>query len=183
MTDDWKLAGSTKDTQSITSDWEFTRRIGIAGVELHEVRNVPKSGGVLTEIYRRDWNLDPGPVDQVFQNLLMPHAVAAWHAHESTTDRIFISTGMMRVVLFDGRADSPTRGAVEEFRLGEARPALLVVPPKVWHGVQNIGDRPSLLLNLVDRAYRYEDPDHWRLPVDTDAIPYRFPSLAGQSAL
>lgn len=32
----------------------------------------------------------------------------------------------------------------------------------------------AVLLNLADQAYRYEDPDHWRLPVNTDKIPYQF---------
>jgi glycosyltransferase involved in cell wall biosynthesis len=32
----------------------------------------------------------------------------------------------------------------------------------------------SVLLNLVDNAYRYEDPDHWRLPPDSPQVPYRF---------
>jgi dTDP-4-dehydrorhamnose 3,5-epimerase len=40
--------------------------------------------------------------------------------------------------------------------------------------VQNIGDGPAAVLNAVDRAYDYEDPDHWRLPADTPEIPYRF---------
>jgi dTDP-4-dehydrorhamnose 3,5-epimerase len=32
---------------------------------------------------------------------------------------------------------------------------------------------------MVDRAYTYEDPDHWRLPPDTREIPYRFRSPNG----
>jgi hypothetical protein len=32
------------------------------------------------------------------------------------------------------------------------------------------------VLNLTDHAYTYDSPDHWRLPVDTRRIPYRFPS-------
>jgi dTDP-4-dehydrorhamnose 3,5-epimerase len=31
---------------------------------------------------------------------------------------------------------------------------------------------PSLTLNRVDRAYSYENPDHWRLPPDTPDIPF-----------
>jgi dTDP-4-dehydrorhamnose 3,5-epimerase len=51
---------------------------------------------------------------------------------------------------------------------------LLIIPPGVFHGVQNISSQPAVLLNLVDKAYQYEAPDHWRLPLDTDKIPYRF---------
>ena len=88
-----------------------------------------------------------------------------------------------RVVLYDARGDSPTRGQMNEFRIGTVRPGLIVIPPGVWHGVQNLHDGPSTLVNLVDRAYRYDDPDHWRLPPDTAEIPYRFPADRATSAL
>ncbi len=64
--------------------------------------------------------------------------------------------------------------AVSELVLGLHGPGLVVVPPGVWHGVQNLLNRPSAVVNMPDRAYRYEAPDHWRLPPDTDQIPYRF---------
>jgi dTDP-4-dehydrorhamnose 3,5-epimerase len=80
----------------------------------------------------------------------------------------------MKVALFDARSNSRTHKLVNEFRIGLLRPTLIVVPPGVWHGVQNISKEPGCLVNLVDRAYAYEDPDHWRLPFDTSEIPYSF---------
>ena len=70
-----------------------------------------------------------------------------------------------------------------ELQLGTVRPGLVVVPPRVWHGVQSVHAGSSSLLNLVDRAYRYERPDHWRLPPDTDEIPYRFTTSRATSGL
>jgi dTDP-4-dehydrorhamnose 3,5-epimerase len=170
------LDGAKKDAQSITSDWQPLQD-RIAGVVLHEVRNVPRrSGGYLTEIYRLDWNLDDLGVEQVFQSVLEPGQTSAWHVHRVTTDRIFVNRGSLAVVLYDGRARSRTFGRVNEFHLGTGRPALVCAPPGVWHGVHNSGSEPASLLNLVDRAYRYDDPDHWRLPADTPEIPYRFES-------
>ncbi len=163
-----------KDAASITADWN-ARQDPIAGVGVREVKNVIKSSGdVLCEVFRRDWLLDEGVVDQVFQSVVNPGSVSAWHVHRHTTDRLFVSQGMMRIVLYDARPDSPSHERINEYRFGAVRPALLTIPPGVWHGVQNISNAPALLLNLVDRAYCYEDPDHWRLPADTDQIPYRF---------
>lgn len=179
MTVNWLMDGATKDAQSITATWNPHAMALIAGVRLHEVKHVLKGNGHLTEIYRKDWQLDDLPVEQVFEVVMTPGGISAWHAHEHTTDRLFVTRGAMRIVLYDGREDSPTFGLVNEFKLGELRPALVVVPPKVWHGVQNMGDAPCSLLNLVDQAYCYEDPDHWRVPHDTPAIPYRFPNLRG----
>ena len=166
--------GARQDRQSVTSDWNSLQE-PIEGVRVREVKNVPKGNGdLLCEVFRRDWLLDEGDVDQVFQSVMNPGSLSAWHAHQRTRDRLFVSQGLLRIVLYDARAGSPTCERINEFRFGAARPALLVIPPGVWHGVQNISNTPAVLLNLVDHAYCYEDPDHWRLPPDTEKIPFRF---------
>jgi dTDP-4-dehydrorhamnose 3,5-epimerase len=174
MSDAWRLAGAVKDQQSITARWTPSALRLIDGVTIHEVANVPKSNGYLTEIFRRDWGASRGEVDQVFQVVLDPGRISAWHAHANTTDRLFVSYGRIRIVLYDAREDSPTHGLLNEFRFGTIRPALVHVPARVWHGVQNVWDGPSILINVVDRAYDYEDPDHWRIPADSPEIPFRF---------
>ena len=166
------LPGARCDSQSVTRDWQPLQPL-IHGVAVKEVRNVPKNNGMLTEIWRQDWGLDSVALSQVFQNLLEGNAVTSWHVHRVTTDRIFVNHGLMKLVLYDGRRGSPTFDLINEFRIGLVRPALVVVPPGVWHLVHNLTSTPSMLLNLVDRAYDYENPDHWRLPSDTAEIPYR----------
>jgi dTDP-4-dehydrorhamnose 3,5-epimerase len=162
------------DRQTIDPDWEFTDRPLIEGVQIREMRSVPKRAGWLVEIFRAEWLPDNFLVDQVFPVTLFSGTVSAWHTHAETTDRLFASSGMAKVVLYDSRSRSPTFGLLNEFILGERRPGLLIVPPRVFHGVKNIGPDPLVLLNLVDRAYAYEDPDHWRVREDSPDIPYRF---------
>ncbi|HKQ99854.1 MAG TPA: hypothetical protein VJT09_04225 [Pyrinomonadaceae bacterium] len=167
------IEGCAKDQYHITPDWEPIQKL-IDGVKIKRIKNVVKENGVLTEIFRTDWALDDGEVSQVFQKILPPGGVSAWHAHQLTTDRLFVSQGLIKVVLFDARLKSPTHRLVNEFHAGPMNPALIIVPPGVWHGIQNVAQEPSCLINLVNQAYSYEDPDHWRLPVDTPKIPYTF---------
>jgi dTDP-4-dehydrorhamnose 3,5-epimerase len=167
------LPGATRDRQSITRDWQPLQP-PIAGVRVKEVANVVKDNGYLTEIWRDDWDLGPGTLAQVFQVVIEAHGLSAWHVHRNATDRLFANHGLLKIVLFDARRGSPTEGRINVFRCGTPRPMLVVVPPGVWHGTQNLSAESALLLNLPDRAYAYEDPDHWRLPPDTDRIPYSF---------
>jgi len=67
-----------------------------------------------------------------------------------------------------------TFGNWEALVVGDACTDDVVVPPGVWHGLIATGIVPALVLNLPDRAYAYEEPDHWRLPPDSPQIPYRF---------
>jgi dTDP-4-dehydrorhamnose 3,5-epimerase len=69
---------------------------------------------------------------------------------------------------------APSRGKPDVLILGRMRPATLQIPPFVWHGIQNLENRNSSFINFFDHAYCYENPDEWRLPADTDSIPFKF---------
>lgn len=168
------IAGCTKDNQGITADWHSLQDI-IAGVHIKEVKNVGKrSGGTLTELFRQDWHLDNGVISQVLQIMLQPREISGWHCHQIATDRIFVNSGKLRIVLYDARTNSPSFDRINEFNVGVTRPTLIVIPPGVWHAVQNTTSETASLINMIDTAYSYENPDHWRLPFDSDKIPFSF---------
>ena len=164
---------ASKDRQLVTSKWERLVK-DIDGVCVREILHVPRDHGVITEIYRPDWDPTGKPVVQVYQSRLFPGAIGAWSCHKIATDRLFVSQGHLKIVLFDGREDSPSAGVLQEYHAGDYRPAFIVVPPGVWHGVQNLGTNDVLLLNLPTRSYVYEDPDHYLLPYNTSEIPYNW---------
>jgi dTDP-4-dehydrorhamnose 3,5-epimerase len=172
------LPGARKDAPLITREWQLLRR-PIDGVHVHEVRHVPRDHGVITEMFRPEWDPSGLPVVQVYQSRLFPGAIGAWSCHAHTVDRLFVSDGQLKIVLYDAREGSATRGTLLELHSGTARPALLVVPPGVWHGVQNLGPTDAILVNCPTAAYNYEDPDHYRLPYDSPEIPYRWNVASG----
>ena len=176
---DWMAPGEP-DGPTVNPDWMPVIGPTIDGVVVKEIRSVPTGNGCLTEIWRSQWGLDPLAVDQVFQRLCDPGSVTGWHAHAVTTDRLFCAVGRVRLSLYDGRKPSPTFGALWHRVFGQDRPLIVIVPPGVWHGIVGLGTVPSLLLNLVDRAYSYDAPDHWRLPPDTPLIPYSLLGTDGE---
>ncbi len=167
------INGFKRDKQSITADWDAYHFSPIAGVVYKEVKNVIKDNGSLTELFRPEW-FENTAIGQVFKVNLQPGAISAWHVHEVTIDRLSILLGTVKVVLYDTREDSPTKGLINEFKLSESRPGTVFIPPGVWHGVQNIHHRESMILNMVDVAYRYENPDHLRIPFNDPQVPYTF---------
>lgn len=165
------LAGARKDPQLVTSEWA-TLQTGIDGVVIREVLHVPRDHGVITETYRPEWDPSGMPIVHVYQSRLFPAAIGAWSCHLRTIDRLFVNQGHLKAVLYDGREDSRTHGRVMELHVGDARPAFVVIPIGVWHGLQNLGSSDALVLNYPTHAYNYEDPDHYRLPYDSPEIPY-----------
>jgi dTDP-4-dehydrorhamnose 3,5-epimerase len=173
-----RLPGATRDAQSVTADWMPAQAPAIHDVRFIEPRWVNKFNGRLVELFRRDWFDDRVEIDQVFHVVLNAHRVSAWHAHEHTTDRLFVAAGHVHIVLYDSRVESPSRGRLMQLLVSEHRPQLVIVPPGIWHGVENVNSEPAVIVNMPDRAYEYEQPDHWRLPPDTIEIPYAFRGAA-----
>jgi dTDP-4-dehydrorhamnose 3,5-epimerase len=165
------LVGAQKDPQLINPDWQKLEQL-IDGVSVRDVLHVPRDHGVITEVFRPEWDPTGMPVIHIYQSRLYPGALGAWSCHAQNTDRLFVTQGNIKVVMYDGREDSPTHGAVNELHVGDARPRLVVLPPGVWHGLQNLGPQDALVLNMPTNAYNYLDPDHYRLPWDTPEIPY-----------
>jgi dTDP-4-dehydrorhamnose 3,5-epimerase len=98
--------------------------------------------------------------------------IKGWHYHRKQTDHFTVVKGMAKVVLYDGREDSPTHGEINEFFMGDMNQILLKIPPLVMHGFKAIGTELAYVINCPTEVYNYEQPDEYRLPYDTTEIPY-----------
>lgn len=167
------IPGARKAPATATPEGEILRP-PIDGVVSTSVPNIVTGNGVTCDAFRADRDGGGNGAEQVLVVTLRPRAISAWHCHERQTDRVAVVQGSIRLVLYDARDGSATRGTIQVHLLAPTRPTLVAVPPGVWHGLQNLEDAPAIFVNVFDRAYRHDDPDEWRLPVDTDAIPFRF---------
>jgi dTDP-4-dehydrorhamnose 3,5-epimerase len=154
------------------------RNQAIDGVIFRPTRPVPHEDGHVTEVARATWEILRAPVVQVHITTTFPGRVRAWGLHPLGTDRLFVVSGLVKIVLFDGRKASPTLGALNEFVVSEKNPGLLIVPPNLYHGWKNIGHNEAIIINMPDRMYDYEQPDALDLPWDSEAaariVPYRW---------
>lgn len=147
------------------------RRRLIHGVAVKPLRVHCDERGRLMEMLRSDDPLFRG-FGQVYMTTAYPGAVKAWHYHREQWDHFVVVRGMMKVVLYDPREDSPTRGEVNEFFLGEHNPILLQIPPLVYHGFKCVGEYEAIVINCPTRPYRHENPDEFRVDPHAGDIPY-----------
>ncbi len=135
----------------------------IHGVRTKALRRIPDERGWLMEILRADDADLYERFGQVYASATYPGVVKAWHYHKRQTDNFACIAGMVKLVLVDTREDSPTRGGVNEFFIGDQNPAIVQVPNLVYHGWKCIGSEPSLVINVPTETYKYDDPDEYRL--------------------
>lgn len=143
----------------------------IDGVETKELRFIADERGWLLEVLRRDDPLFAG-FGQVHISTARPGVVKAWHCHERLTDVLVGVTGLARVVLFDGRSESPTYRQIDEFLTGWQHPLLIRIPPLVYHGFTCAGREEAVLLSLPSEPYDHAQPDEQRIDPGAGTIPY-----------
>jgi dTDP-4-dehydrorhamnose 3,5-epimerase len=81
---------------------------------------------------------------------------------------------MMKLVLYDGRPKSKTKGEINEFIIGEKNLLLVTIPPEIWHGFKTVSEEHAIVLNVPTELYNYKEPDEHRLPPDSKDIPYNW---------
>ena len=165
------MAAPERDGQTVTREGDPAGEELIDGVRVRECKNVLTRSGTLLEVFRSDWpelSVEPGQVNWV---LLWPQAVTDWHRHLGQTDHLAFPFGVIKLCLHDDREGSPTKGLSNVFRFGDLRPAAVVVPPGVWHGLRNETGAPAGFLNYFETPFSHEEPDNWRYPHDSPELP------------
>ncbi len=143
----------------------------IAGVRVKSLRVIPDERGRLMEILRADDELFQ-KFGQVYMTTAFPGVVKGWHFHKKQTDNFAVVRGMIKLVLYDRRDGSATRGQVQELFLGEHNPQLVQVPPLVLHGFKCVSAEEAVVINCPTEPYNHKEPDEFRVDPASGEVPY-----------
>ena len=150
-----------------------------AGVSFHKIVTHVDDRGNVFEMFDPRWNWHRDSIEFVYCFTIRPGIIKGWGMHKKHEDRYCLMYGEMLVVLYDDRPESPTRGLVSEIVLSEFDRTLMNIPAGIWHADRNIGSKDAIVVNFPTIQYDHSAPDKYRLPLDTDKIPYRFDQPKG----
>ncbi|MBN2245388.1 MAG: dTDP-4-dehydrorhamnose 3,5-epimerase family protein [Candidatus Aminicenantes bacterium] len=145
----------------------------IKGVYTKGLRVIPDERGRLMEILRNDDDVFQ-KFGQVYMTTTYPGVVKAWHMHKKQTDNVCCVQGMIKLVLYDSRKESPTYKEVDQFYLGVHNPLLVQIPSYVYHGWMCVSQEEAVVVNIPTETYDYSDPDEHRLDPHENDIPYEW---------
>lgn len=167
-----------KDRQTVTPDGELVAP-PIAGVVVRRVHPIEDKRGDITEMFSVEWGIHPEAMVYAYQVTIHPGAIRGWEMHKQQDDRIFMSRGSMRWILYDHRENSPTHGRLNVLVVSELNRCLVIVPRGVIHAVQNVGASDAVFINFPTKPYNHTDPDKFRLPLKNDVISFDFDDAPG----
>jgi dTDP-4-dehydrorhamnose 3,5-epimerase len=109
---------------------------------------------------------------EIYFSVVYPGVIKGWHLHRRMTLNYAVVSGMIKLVLYDDREGSPTRGELVEIFTGEDNYALITIPPGLWNGLKGMGAKPAIVANCATEPH---DPEEIiRLDPFSKEIPYNW---------
>ena len=118
----------------------------IEGIQIHPLKRMHDERGKVMHMLRNDakWYEKFG---EIYFSTIEPGAVKAWHIHKRMTLNYTVPIGKIKLVLFDNREKSGTKGQIQELFIGPDNYNLIIIPPMVWNGFKGISKSSSIVAN------------------------------------
>jgi dTDP-4-dehydrorhamnose 3,5-epimerase len=151
----------------------------IDGVVIRRLKFYRDARGWLVELFRQDEVVQEWWPVMTYVSETLPGVTRGPHEHVDQTDGFaFIGPSDFKLVLWDTRDRSATRGRRTAVIVGASNPVAVWIPAGVVHAYRNVGKVPGWVFNGPNRLFagwgkkepvdeiRHEDADPRRFPMD-----------------
>ncbi|MFC1937089.1 dTDP-4-dehydrorhamnose 3,5-epimerase family protein [Chloroflexota bacterium] len=143
----------------------------IEGVKIKPLKKICDERGMVMHMLRHD-EPDFERFGEIYFSCVFPGVIKGWHGHKEMTLNYAVVKGMIKLVLYDDRVDSSTKGELMEIFMGDNNYILVTIPPWVWNGFKGIGTEMAIIANCATHPH---DPDEiYRCDPFNNDIPYEW---------
>lgn len=144
----------------------------IKGVKIKQLKKIYDERGAVFHMLRHD---DPDFIQfgEIYFSMIYPNVIKGWHLHTKMTLNYAVISGMIKLVLYDGRLKSSTSGEIMEIYTGDENYLLITIPPGIWNGFKGIGVKPAIVANCATTPH---DPKEIKRmdPIKNNIIKYNW---------
>ena len=141
----------------------------IEGVSVVPLRRIPDERGTIYHMLKRT---DPHfkGFGEIHFSTIYQGVVKGWHLHHNMTLQYACIFGRVKLVIYDERESSSTKGELMELFLGPDNYSLVVIPPGLWNGFKGMARDYSIVADCIDIPH--EEADSERMDPFENHIPY-----------
>lgn len=141
----------------------------IEGVKVVPLKRIPDERGTVFHMLRSS---DPHFIQfgEIYFSSVYKEVVKGWHRHRDMTLNYACIHGRIKLVLYDDREGSSSRGRLMELFLGPDDYSLAIIPPGIWNGFKGMSEPFAIVANCCTHPH---DPTRSeRLDPFQNHIPY-----------
>lgn len=128
----------------------------IEGVQLFEKKIISDERGKILHMLRSD-DKNFKKFGEIYFSYVYPNQVKAWHLHKKMNLNYVSVYGKIKLVLYDDREKSSTKGMVQEIHISNENHLLISIPPLVWNGFCAADNNLAILANCSDIPHDKEE--------------------------
>ncbi len=86
---------------------------------------------------------------EIYFSTINFNSIKAWHLHKEATLNYVCVKGKVKLVLYDDRKNSSTKGKIKEYDLSPEDYYLITIPPNIWNGFKGLDKGESIIANCL----------------------------------
>jgi dTDP-4-dehydrorhamnose 3,5-epimerase len=141
----------------------------IEGIQIIKKKVILDDRGKILHMLRSDED-NFTKFGEIYFSYVYPKKIKAWHLHKKMTLNYAAAFGKIKIVLYDDREESKTRGEIQEIFLSNENHELISIPPMIWNGFASANDNVAVLANCSDIPH--DTSEIVRLNFDDPKFPY-----------
>lgn len=143
----------------------------IEGVKIVPLKRIPDERGTIFHMLKRS---DPHfkEFGEIYFSTIYKDVVKGWHKHREMTLNYACIFGRIKLVLYDDRSNSSSKGKLLEVFLGPDDYSLVSIPPDLWNGFKGMSEPYSIVANCCTHPHDPAFSRSVRLDPFKNDIPY-----------
>lgn len=151
---------------------ELNNKNYIEGVKLTNLKQIVDKRGAVFHIMRNDSD-SFSKFGEAYISKVNSGITKGWKFHYKMIQNFTVVFGKMKIVLFDNRTESKTKGFINEFILDDlANYYRLTIPKNIWYSFKSLNTDFTLLLNIADLVH--DSLESKNLELNNETVPYKW---------
>tara|TARA_X000000950_G_scaffold285640_2_gene392140 strand:- start:869 stop:1318 length:450 start_codon:yes stop_codon:yes gene_type:complete len=121
----------------------------IEGIKITPLKIISDHRGSVMHMLRSDSKVFK-KFGEIYFSTVTKNGIKAWHLHKEATLNYVCVSGSVKLVLFDDRNTSLTKGKYQELILSPKNYYLVTIPPNIWNGFKNLDNEESIIANCLN---------------------------------
>lgn len=143
----------------------------ISGVIITPLRQISDNRGKVMHMLRNDFPVFVS-FGEIYFSCVYPGSVKAWGIHKKMVLNYAVPFGKIKLVIYDNRQGSPTKGRLQEIFLGQDNYSLVTIPALLWVGFQGLGNEMTIVANCASIPHDPKETE--KLDMSDPLIPYKW---------
>ena len=86
---------------------------------------------------------------EIYFSTIYHQSIKGWHLHKESSLNYVCIKGKVKLVLYDDRKESSTKGILQELTLTPENYFLVTIPPYIWNGFKGLSKEESIIANCL----------------------------------